>query len=78
LAENSILGAIVNPSPAEREKQTDFARPILQPLDNSTSLFEADKVDDLTRPWGDQLKGQPTNLFEIDKKHDLTRPWGGD
>lgn len=75
IAENALLGGVIHPSPIEREKQVDFARPLLQPIGNSTNLFDADKIDDLTRPWGEQVASEPTNLLELDKKHDLTRPW---
>jgi len=59
-------------SPAERERGSDLTRPLLQPL--GRDLFRQDKMDDLTRPWGQNEEETETfDLFEEDKKDDLTR-----
>ena len=71
--EDPVLQETTFKSPAEEEKQIDFARPRNQPLNNS--LFEQDKEDDLTRPIESETGGQRSfNLFELDKQDDLTRP----
>ena len=74
--ENSVLGGIVSPSPSEIERQTSYSRSIFQPLENS--LFESDKVDDLTRPLNSDSEGSSMDLFAMNHKHDLLRPYGED
>lgn len=72
--ENPILGGIISPSPAEIERQTSYSRSIFQPL--ATSLFESDKVDDLTRPLNSDSEDSSMDLFAMNHKHDLLRPYG--
>lgn len=72
--ENSVLGGIVSPSPEEKERQTSYNRPIFQPLESS--LFESDKVDDLTRPLNSDSESSSMDLFAMNHKHDFLRPYG--
>ena len=72
--ENPILGGIISPSPSEIERQTSYSRSIFQPL--ATSLFESDKVDDLTRPLNSDSEDSSMDLLAMNHKHDLLRPYG--